>query len=69
MKESCTTLSNRSSSRPVSFIIAETSHVYAFLSKQLVASSLPCAENDTDPMVSACWRGVRTDGLIVVEVP
>jgi len=57
MKESCTTLSNKSSSRPASLIIAETSHVYAFLSKQLVARSLPSAENDTDATTFACWRG------------
>src|ERR1700710_213267 len=47
----------RSSLRPASLTTAETSHMYAFLSKQPVASSMPSVENDVHLTKLACWRG------------
>jgi len=44
------------SSRAASLNIAETSHIYAFLSKQPVASNFPSAENGTHFTDSACSR-------------
>jgi hypothetical protein len=49
--------SDRRSSRPASRKITATSHIYAFVSSQPVASCFPPAENDTQFKSSACWRG------------
>src|ERR1700710_1501249 len=47
----------RSSPRPASFKMADTSHVYALSSSQPVASSLPSGANDVHLTQSSCWRG------------
>src|ERR1700709_479169 len=47
----------RSSPRPASLTMADTSHMYALLSSQPVASSLPSGANDVHLTQSSCWRG------------
>src|ERR1700712_5057038 len=37
--------------------MADTSHMYALLSSQPVASSMPSVENDMHLTGSSCWRG------------
>jgi hypothetical protein len=48
---------DRSSSRPASLRIAETSHVYALLSQPHVATRLPSVEKNAHDTSFACWRG------------
>jgi hypothetical protein len=47
----------RSSLRPASLTMVETSHMYALLSTQPVTSSLPSVENDVHFTLCSCRRG------------
>src|ERR1700709_558510 len=57
MRNGQLTFGFRRSLNPASLAIADISHVYALLSRQAVASSLPSAENETPSTRFTCWRG------------